>query len=216
MTILLFGSTGRSGLPLVAQALEAGHAVTAFARDRTKLPSDLREKYAESLTLVEGDILQAAEVDAAFLAAKPDAVVSTLGPAKDSPDDLMSTAASHIIAAMRTHGVRRIIWMTGAGVPGEGDQPKLINHVIKALLKLLAGKVLAQSEAAVNEIRSTELDWTVLRVPILRDGKPTGGYRVGSVGVGTGPKLLRADGATFILRELEQPEHPRRSPVVSN
>lgn len=216
MNILIFGANGRSGLPLLKAALRADHLVTAFVRSRSKIPAHLCEEFKECLTVVEGDVLVRSDVEAAFSTTPPDAVVSTLGPTKSSPDNLMPLASSNIISAMQSHGVRRLVWMTGAGVPGEGDEPKLINHIIKSMLRLFAGKVLAQSEAAVNEIRGSDLEWTVVRVPMLVDGEPTGAYRVGSVGVGTGAKLVRADGAAFILAELETRGYVGRSPVVSN
>ena len=38
MKIVVFGATGRTGLPLVKQALDAGHQVVAFVRDPAKMP----------------------------------------------------------------------------------------------------------------------------------------------------------------------------------
>ena len=40
--ILIIGATGRTGRQLVAQALERGFAVTAFARDPSQLPALIR------------------------------------------------------------------------------------------------------------------------------------------------------------------------------
>ncbi len=51
MKMIIFGSTGRTGRQLVTQALEQGHAVTAFVRDAARLAIE-----DENLTLVTGDV----------------------------------------------------------------------------------------------------------------------------------------------------------------
>lgn len=210
MRIVIFGAAGRTGIPLVQQALDAGHEVVAFARTPSKLPVQ-----GERLSVVQGDALNAADVERAF-AGGADAVASVLAPAKGSPANLLPTAAAHIVAAMQQHGVRRLVYMTGAGVDMPGDQPKLFNHLIKFALKTLAGDVLQQSLAAVEIVRSSGLEWVIVRAPMLTDGPRTGQYRVGMVGVNTGPRLRRADAADFILKQLESGAYAGQAPVVSN
>ena len=212
MRMMVFGATGRTGLPLVRQAIAADHSVIVFVRDAARLPNDVREH----VTVFEGDVMNPRDVRSAFEKSEVDAVVSVLGPAKGSPDDLMPKAADAILSGMSAHGVSRLVWMTGAGVPGDGDKPKLMNHVIKGLLTIISGKVLKQSENAAEAIRESGLEWTIVRVPMLVDGEASGAYRVGRVGVGTGAKLIRADGASYILRVLEENKEVGKSPVVSN
>ena len=66
---------------------------------------------------------------------------------------------------------------------------------MKGLLTLLAGAVLRDSAANVDVIRSSNLDWSIVRFPRLTDGPHTGEYRVGYLGKGSGTQLSRADGA---------------------
>ncbi|MFP4643350.1 MAG: NAD(P)-dependent oxidoreductase [Spirochaetales bacterium] len=212
MRLMVFGATGRTGQPFVRQALANGHTVTALVRNAVKIPTDIREK----ITVIEGNVMSSTDVAHAVGKSNADAVVSTLGPVKGSPDDLMTKAADSIVAAMKEHSVSRLVWMTGAGVPGDGDQPKFMDHVVKGLLKLLAGKVLVQSEHAAETVRNSGLEWTIVRAPMLTDAEPSGSYRVGRVGVGTGAKLIRADGAAYILTLVENGEEIGKSPVVSN
>ncbi|MFW6388098.1 MAG: NAD(P)-dependent oxidoreductase [bacterium] len=212
MRLMVFGATGRTGVPFVRQAPANGHTVTALIRNADNLPTDI----AENITAIEGNAMNPGDVERAFKEARADAVVSTLGPTKASPDDLMTKAAASIVSAMKANNVSRLVWMTGAGVPGDGDQPRLMNHVIKGALKLLSGKVLAQSEQAADTVRNSSLEWTIVRVPMLVDAAASGSYRVGRVGVGTGAKLIRADAASYILRLLENREDIGKSPVVSN
>lgn len=81
MKILVFGASGKTGKHVVEQALEAGHSVTAFVRDPTKLPSS-----HPNLRLIQADVLEAAQVEQAMPGVE--AVISALGPGKNSPPDL--------------------------------------------------------------------------------------------------------------------------------
>ena len=74
MKLTLFGATGLLGRECLAQALEAGHEVTALVRTPSKLPPGLREQ----ITVVEGDGLDPAAVERA-LSADTDAVLFAIG-----------------------------------------------------------------------------------------------------------------------------------------
>lgn len=72
MKIIVFGSTGTIGRHLVNQALEHGHAVTAFARKPDKLETD-----DAKLTLAAGDVLDTGRVAEAMEG--HDAILCALG-----------------------------------------------------------------------------------------------------------------------------------------
>jgi putative NADH-flavin reductase len=210
MKIVVFGATGRTGMPLVTQALDAGHHVVAFVRDPQKMPIQ-----HDRLTLIQGDVMNAADVDST-VTPDVDAVISVLGPTKGNPTDMLPAAVSNILNAMNRQGVKRLIYMSGAGMDMPEDKPKLMNHLIKFALKTMAGDVLKQSELAVQKVQESNLDWTILRAPRLNDHPYSGKYRVGWVGVNTGPNLSRADAADFILKQLTSDSYMRKAPVVSN
>ena len=73
MKLTIFGATSSTGQHLVEQALQAGHEVTAFVRDASKLPFTLKHLY-----VIVGDALNPAQVESAVNGS--DAVLSTLGP----------------------------------------------------------------------------------------------------------------------------------------
>ena len=210
MKIVIFGASGRTGLPLVQQALAAGHQVVAFVRDPSKLGSA-----HQNLTVVQGDVMSATAV-ANAVSTDTDAVISVLAPVKGSPPDLLPIAVEHIVSAMRQRGVKRLIYMTGAGIEAPEDKPQFINHVIKFALKTLAAGVLAQSRLAVENVQASGLDWTIVRGPVLNDNPHSGRYKVGWVGVNTGPRLSRADAADFILTQLADSTYMRKAPMLSN
>ncbi len=210
MQLTIFGASGRTGIPLVEQGLAAGHRITALVRTPAKLAIP-----HEALQIIQGDVTRAEDV-ARAISGSTDAVIVALAPASNNDADMLPVAAQHILAAMRAHGTKRVIWMTGAGVPAPEDKPGVPDRIIKLLLTLLSGAVLAKSEAAVNLVRASDRDWTVVRGPRLLDGPATGTIRAGWVGVGTGTQLVRADAAAFMLRQLESNEYLRLAPAISN
>ena len=206
--VAIFGGTGKTGRHLVEQALAAGHRVAVLARTPSKL--DLRH---ERLRVVQGDVQDPAAVAATVEGAS--AVLSVLGPTANTPDFQVSRGTAHVLDAMRAHGVRRIVVSAGAGVGGEGDEPKLVHHLITFALKLAARHVLEDMTRTVHAVRASDRDWTVVRVPMLTDDPAAGSVRVGHVGVNTGPRIARADLARFMLQQLDDPAHVRASPVIS-
>src|SRR5574342_439878 len=127
MKMVVFGASGRMGIKVVEQALEAGHIVTAFLRTPSKVTIQ-----HPNLTLLQGDVMDAAAVENAI--AGQEVVISVLHTTRPPVLGMMETAAKNIISAMQKHGIRRIISTTGAAVPQLEDQPKAGDRLINALL----------------------------------------------------------------------------------
>ncbi len=211
MKVAIFGASGRTGRPLIEQALAKGYEVTALVRDKAKLPFT-----HERLTLVQGDVTNPQVVEQ--VVSGQDAVISALGQAKGSPANLLTVAMTNIIGAMQKQGVRRLISLTGAGVPDPNDQPKLIDKLIRALFKLPIGGMKAaldDSLGHVERIKASNLDWVIVRGPRLTEDPPKGNYRVGYVGKDSGIKMARSDLAEFMLKQLTDNQYLHKLPVVS-
>lgn len=209
MKLTIFGATGRTGMPLVRQALEAGYDVTVLVRTPAKMT--MQDNH---LTVVQGDAMNTADVDKVIQGA--DAVISVLGHSKDSPKDMQTVAIRNIITSMQKYGVKRLLSLTGAGVDAPQDRPKLANHLIKFALKALSGDVLKDGEQQTAIIQQSQLDWTVVRSPRLNEGPHTGKYRVGWVGVNTGTRISRADVADFLLKQATDTTFIRQMPMISD
>jgi putative NADH-flavin reductase len=206
MRIAVFGATGRTGVPLVTQALDRGHEVVAFVRTPETLPLT-----DDPLRVVVGDAYTGDGVQDAV--ENVDAVVSVLGQTSEGPDNLLTVAGDHILAAMRADDVSRLVTLVGAGVREEGERVSMSGRVMGGLLKLLAGEALADASEHVRRVRETGLDWTVVRAPRLTDGEGTGDYRAGAGDPGFAA-VARADVARFVLDCLENDEYVRAMPTV--
>lgn len=208
MEITVFGATGRTGVPLVEQALAAGHGVTAFVRDPAKI--DVND---DRLTVVAGDAYSGEGVSEAIEGA--DAVCSVLGQSSAGPDDLQAVAGRNILDGLAAAGVDRFVTLTGAGVRDDEDQVTLSGKAMGLALKLFAGEVLEDARNHVADLRASETRWTVVRAPRLTEGEHTGEYRHGSLSLGAGAKISRADVADFLLRVVEDDEYVGEMPLVS-
>lgn len=209
MKLAVFGATGRTGQHLVEQALRAGHEVVALARTPSKITIQ-----NPKLTLVQGDIQDAKRVEEVITGV--DAVISVLGPTSNKPEFAVSKGIDNILAVMKKVGVRRLILSAGAGIADPADEPKPINRFIGLLLKLVAKNVYEDMLCVVEKVRASDLDWTIVRVPMLTDDPKKGSLRVGYVGKGTGARLSRADMADFMLKQLQDSSYLRKSPAISN
>jgi putative NADH-flavin reductase len=213
MHLTVIGATGRTGVHLVTRALAQGHRVTALVRSSSRA-AELLPVATDELSVVVGDVLDPDAVGAAVEGA--DAVVDVSGPVKGAPSDLRQRAVGHLLDAMAAHDVKRLVFLTGAGVRIDGDEPGIADRVIVGVMKLVQGAVLADGQAAVDTIRSSGLDWTVVRGPRLTDDDPRGSHRIApNVGGDSSTKIARADLADAILDVVTDPATHGTAPVVS-
>ena len=213
MQLTVLGATGRTGVPLVLDALERGHTVTCLARDPAKadrlLPTD-----QAGLEVRVGDATDPAALEQAVTSA--DAVLDVTGPVKDGPKRLRSEVVAHLLPAMAGHGVDRLVFLTGAGVRVDGDVPGVADRLIRGAMSLLQGEILEDGQAALAAVTAAALSWTVVRAPRLADAPARGTVRTAAnVGGDTGTSLGRTDLAGFLLDEVEQGTWVRQAPVVS-
>jgi putative NADH-flavin reductase len=207
MTLTVFGATGRTGQPVVRQALDAGHTVVAFARTPSKL--DVQH---DNLAVVQGDVTDAASVKEAVDGA--DAVVSVLGHAEGAPDDVVTVGTRHILDAMRAHGVQRLVSMTGAAVQSEKDPSYWGSNLAAWLMETMAPAMIEDERTHAEVIRASDFDWTIVRAPRLTDGPYTGTYRTGYLKMGLGASISRTDVADFLLRLATSDEYVGEEPML--
>ncbi|HEY1955079.1 MAG TPA: NAD(P)H-binding protein [Polyangiaceae bacterium] len=211
MKLVVFGASGKCGRELVKLATARGHAVTAVVRAETEvaLPA--------GVVLLRGDVLDEAFVSHAVGGA--DAVASALGmryahpwARRMSPDDFISRATSHVVAAMQAHGVKRLVVISAAGV---GDSRPMLNLPMRALLATSnVGVAYADLERVERLLDGSGLDWQAVRPVTLSNRAATG--RIARVRrYGAMASIARADVAAYMLESLEAPRLQERTPMIS-
>jgi putative NADH-flavin reductase len=209
MRIAIFGATGRTGLLVVAAALRTGHEVTAHTRSPAKLAA-----HVDELRIVEGDLADSDSIDRAI--DRSDAVISVLGPSNNEGRFVVSNGMEKIVASMKKHGVRRLIATAGAGVPDSEDQPTFMSKVMQRLVSAISRNVFEDMVRTVEIIRHSDLSWTIVRVPMLVDGRKTGQVKPAWVGKGMRRQISRADLAEFVVGQLQDDAYIGMAPAVSS
>ncbi len=211
-TIAVLGATGKTGRPLVAAALADGHRVRALARSATRAKDLLGTD--DHLTVVAGDLTDPTAVSQ--LVEGADVVIDVSGPAKGSPPDLRRRGAAALVPAMDAHGVGRLVALTGAGVRIDEDRPRPIDRVVRGVMQVIARDVLRDGAAYLDAVRSSDLEWTVVRAPRLVEADPKGDVRhAPHLGAGTGATLGFADLARYLLDLAIDGGYEHQAPVVS-
>lgn len=208
MDVAVIGATGRTGIRVVEALAQQGHQVRALVRSPEK-----GRGVPAGIEVVEGDATH--EVAMSKVVAGVDAVIDVAGPSKAHPV-IREAITSNLLAALETGGRRRVLMLTGAGVRFPEDVPKLIDRLIVGALRRLQGAVLADGEAAVRLLASSDHDWTVVRVPRLVQAPSERPYRIVShVGPDSGTQIDRPQLAAALVEILESQDWNRRAPVVS-
>jgi len=207
--LTVFGATGRTGRQVIGAGLQAGLAITAYARHPEKL-----NDVAGRVRLVKGELDDEAALRQAVGGAG--AVISVLAPSGASKSYVVSRGTELVVAAMHLEGVRRLVVTAGAGVRRPGDLPGPMDRVMGWLVRLMAAEVYKDMRSTVAVVQASGLDWTVVRAPRLVEGDAKGRVRVGMVGLGTGLRLNRVDLARFLIDVATTDQYLHQSPVVSN
>ena len=206
MKLTIFGATSPTGRLLVEKALQAGHEVTAFVRDESKLGfSDPR------LNVFCGDALNPVQVQDAIKGS--DAVLSTLGP-RGKPVAMAAQSTLNIVAAMQVHGVRRLVVTSVAGVPVPQDKRGL--NLVSTLIKLALKEVFLDRENQLSVLEASSVDWVAVRIPRLTDEPATGSVKAFFGNPSPTMKINRADLADFMLKQLTEDRWLRQAPILSN
>jgi putative NADH-flavin reductase len=209
--VLVIGASRGIGLETVKRALDAGHRVRAFARGAASIPLE-----APALARIAGDALDKTGVAAAV--ANCDVVIQSLGAAKGaqallSGTTLFSQATRILIDAMREHGVRRLVAVTGFGA---GDSRGHGGFLYDALIfPLVLKRVYDDKDVQEQMIRASGLDWTIARPGLLTSGPATGRVRaLADARDWRAGSISRADVADFLVREAFERRFVGKTPLL--
>lgn len=196
MKIAVIGATGNIGVHLVNEALNRHHAVTAIARDPSKLTK------RPGLVATAGDVTKPDEL-LPFLK-NHDAIISSLR--------FRDTDPQQLIELVRRTAVKRYLVVGGAAslevAPGQIllDAPYFPAEYKS---EASAGKVFLDTLRKVSD-----LDWTFLSPSaFIGPGERTGKFRLSDNTLLTGPdgksSISYEDYAVAMIDEVETPRHVR-------
>ncbi len=159
MKVLILGASGQIGRRLVAEMLYRGNEVTAFIHG----PDHLTKHH--NLRVVQGDVHSKDDLENALKGQQ--LVMSALGSWGTPTHNILSSAMANIVPLMQKHSIKRIISLTGADARDLGDNPGFLSAISHRILQFVARKVLQDGELHIKLLRNSDLDWTVVRSPVM-------------------------------------------------
>lgn len=202
MKLAILGATGPTGQQLIEQALQAGHTVTALARNPVKLPiKDTR------LTIIQGDALVYEDVEKVVKG--QDAVLSSLGIKPPSNQKLVGPATTNIVKAMKNHGIKRLIILSAFFM----DESVRSKPFVKFLTKTLMKGVYEDKKVQNSQLEKSGLQWTEVR-PTMLTNKAKTPYNIGQT-PGNMSKISRANVAEFMLSQLSDKRFINKAVIIT-
>ena len=170
--LALFGATGNTGRDFLPAALRAGWQVRAFLRSPAKVAD------AEGLEKVQGDMTDLAQIAAFVHGADAVACLAGVprGAKKGGPlDGFMLQAIKDIVAGMKQHSVRRLLFQVGGFtiLDGEPPTPCFVGCCVRdCVLGRCMGETLSLAEnqliADYLQGEKADIDWTLPRPGMLK------------------------------------------------
>lgn len=188
--VLVFGSTGSLGVEIVQDLVARGDKVTAFVRSS----SDRSAIELPGVDFAVGDVMDYATVVAAFQQGEYDAVISTIGAAREPNIDYQGNA--NIFKAAKENGVARVIMISTIGAGDSRQAAPLISRIALS-------SVLPQKTRAEDELRASGLDYTILRPGGLPPGVIATGGGILSEDITTMGFIKRPDLARLVVGVLD-------------
>lgn len=204
MKLAVFGATGGTGRHVIRQALCAGHEIRALVRSPGEISS------CSDITVIEGDVLDPQSVATAVDGT--DAVLCLLGKTPNNPADIVSRGTEHIITAMETREINRLVVLTSMGL---GASVRTLPWYVRIATATVLHELMADKARQEELVMGSTLEWTIVRPGGLTDRPPTGEYVHGTDSEMTAAPISRADVAAFLLQILEEDMYVRETPAVT-
>jgi len=211
MKILLLGANGAVGRLALDDLLKANHEVTALVRNT----STLQRKHPQ-LTVVQGEPTNAADLEK--LLAGQHAVLSTLGVRKNKRTTVRTDVARNLVAGMKRHGVRKLVWLDGAGVGSSQEFVQRSSFFFgRIIMPLFLNHMYADAAVADALIEKSGCDWVIVRPMSFTNNAKTGCVTVitdMSRSVKVRLRIARADVAAFLVEQVVRNDYVRQMPVI--
>lgn len=209
--VTIFGGTGETGLLVVKKALAKGYGVTVYARSPSKITFE-----HHNLDVITGELDDFDEIKRAVQATN--AVISVLGPKAKTKGTKISEGTKNIVSAMEQTRVKRLIATATPVFKVKEDEFQwsfaFEDFIMKNLYKNKYQDIIETGKI----ITGSNLDWTLVRLPMLSSKPATGNLNIGYPGDGNVHffSLSKEDLADFLVQQVENRSFFGKAPVISN
>lgn len=169
--ILVFGATGATGFQISKQLIEAGNNVTVVVRN----PSSFNLTH-KNLVVVQGDVMHAHTFRDAIT--KNDIVISALGTGTNlKPTNVYSQGVGNIMVEMKRQNKHRLLCISAGGLEVNPTMNFIMRFLVKNILQRILKHPYADLRIMESEVKSSSLDYTIIRPPRLTNQEFKGKYR---------------------------------------
>jgi putative NADH-flavin reductase len=168
------------------------------------------------LTVVQGDPTNATDLEKVL--AGQDAVLSTLGARTNKRTTLRADVARILLAGMKKHGVRKLVWLDTAGVGSSRGFVRRSSFFFgSVIMPLFLNQMYDDAAVADALIEKSGCDWVIVRPMSFTNGAKTGNISVVtdmSLTVRLRLRIARADVAAFLIEREVKDDYVGQMPVI--
>jgi putative NADH-flavin reductase len=211
MKITIFGTTGFVGKVLIKKAIAAGYQIKTLARNPEKL-----EELKDKIEIIKGSVFESSSVELAIEGAE--VVISTIGPPTGKPCDptQYEKTMKDIVSIMDKNGIKRYIHIGGAAHKGgENEAWNFGRKFLRLFLTLFGKQILVAKHLEWNVLKSSDLDWTLIRPPRITNEPALGNISIDEKNL-KNLKVSVGDLTDFILHQITSKEWIRKAPLISS
>jgi putative NADH-flavin reductase len=211
MKIAILGSSGFVGKVLIHKAIESGFTIKTLTRSPEKL-EDIKDK----VEIIEGSVFDPAAVEETLKGVQ--VVLSTIGPPARKPGNplLYEKAMKDIVSIMKKHEIKRYIHIGGAvHEGGENEQWPINRRLLRLFLNLVGKPILTAKHLEWEVLKSSGLEWTLVRPPRIVKGKSTGLLAKDEKNL-HGMETDVDDLTGFMLEQIYSKEWIKKAPLVAS
>ncbi|HDX9630734.1 TPA: SDR family oxidoreductase [Bacillus cereus] len=205
--IAILGANGKAGKFLVNEALEKGYQVKILTRNPNNMTIT-----NENLEIIIGDACDFSSICKLVKGCR--AVINAVGQPKNE-SYIFSTVTKHILEAMKEFEVKRYILISGGSVNVAGDQKGIVNKIGAHLFKVFLPKMMQDKYKELQIIQSSDVDWTIVRLPFVLEGDGIGDIKESLVDM-PGIKIQNSDIAPFVIKQISSERYVGKCPFISN
>lgn len=209
--VLIFGASGGIGTWAVHYALQNGHQVTAYVRHPEKMRED-----GGRLTVIQGELTDREKITQALLG--QDAVIWCVGiPMKRSYPGMQSLEGHRVlIQAMKEQGVRRLIDWGTPSIRSDQDKASFVTILPGILAKLAFPQAKNEMLQIGALLRTSGLDWTLVRFMAPQNTPYTGNVKVGFGDGGMKFGISREDIGAFMAEQVDSSRFIGLMPIIGS
>ena len=213
MRVIVFGSSGGTGLATCSLLSRHGYQVSAFVRNPEQFPA------IPSVRSIHGDVMRPTDVAAAVpghdlvivsLGNSQNPFALMLGARRTTPKDVCEVGTRNVIASMQASGISRLLVVSAFGI---GDTRPKLPFAFKLFYRTVLREHMADKEKQEALVKASHLDWTLVQPVGLTDGPATGDWLADTDGLIRRQQMSRSDVAAFLV-SIADGEHYSRTTVA--